>query len=107
MAAELAMLQAELAREITPETHFTGALLRRVRESQGTELSEISNKTKISVTFLQAIEEEEYTLLPALVYTRGFVQELAKLLGLDPTQVARTYVARMRQILTASGRPLG
>lgn len=106
-AAELEMMQAELAREITPETQFTGALLRRVRESQGKELQEISNKTKISVAFLQAIEEEEYTLLPALVYTRGFVQEVAKLLGLDPTQVARTYVARMRQILTASGRPQG
>lgn len=104
-ADELAMLQAELAREITPETQFTGALLRRVRESQGKELQEISNKTKISVTFLQAIEDEEYSLLPALVYTRGFVQEVAKFLGLDPTQVARTYVARMRQILTASGRP--
>jgi len=106
-ADELAMMQAELAREITPETQFTGALLRRVRESQGKELQELSNKTKISIAFLQAIEEEEYTLLPALVYTRGFVQEVAKLLGLDPTQVARTYVARMRQILTASGRPQG
>lgn len=105
MAEELGMMQAELAREITQETQFTGALLRRVRESQGKELSEISNKTKISLTFLQAIEEEEYTLLPALVYTRGFVQEVAKILDLDPTQVARTYVTRMRQILTASGRP--
>lgn len=105
IAAELLMLQAELAREITAETQFTGALLRRVRESQGVELPEISNKTKISVTFLQAIEEEEYTTLPALVYTRGFVQEVAKLLGLNPTQVTRTYIARMRQILGVSGRP--
>lgn len=107
MADELEMMRAELAREITPETQFTGMLLRRVRESQGKELTDLSNRTKISVSFLQAIEEEEYTLLPALVYTRGFVQEVAKLLGLDPTQVARTYVTRMRQILTASGRPNG
>lgn len=105
MAAELAMLQAELAREIDAETQFTGALLRKVRESQGIEIAEIANKTKIASAHLRAIEEEAFGELPALVYTRGFVQEVAKVLRLDPAQVARTYLARMRQALATSGRP--
>ena len=35
--------------------------------------------------------------LPATVYVRGFVTELAKYLRLDPAQVQRTYLRRMRE----------
>ena len=55
-------------------------------------------------THLRAIEQDDFEELPALVYTRGFVQELAKCLRLDPSQVARTYLKRMREALALSGR---
>ncbi len=97
LEAERAMLQKELAREINGETEFTGTLLRKVRESQGVELSEIAKLTKISQTHLQAVEAERFAELPALVYTRGFVQQLAKFLKLDPTQVSKTYLRRLRE----------
>lgn len=97
LAAEQLMLQSELAREIGPDTEFTGALLRKVRESQGIELGEISSRTKISKAHLVALEEETYEHLPAIVYVRGFVTELAKYLRLDPAQVQRTYLRRMRE----------
>jgi flagellar biosynthesis protein FlhG len=97
LAAEQLMLQAELAREIGPDTEFTGALLRKVRESQGIELNEISARTKIAKTHLESIEGEQWGGLPALVYVRGFVTELAKYLRLDPAQVQRTYMRRMRE----------
>src|SRR3954471_975727 len=97
LEAERAMLQKELAREINGETEFTGNLLRKVRESQGIELSEIAKLTKISSTHLQAIEAERFSELPALVYTRGFVQQLAKFLKLDATQVSKTYLRRLRE----------
>jgi flagellar biosynthesis protein FlhG len=97
LAAEQLMLQGELAREIGPDTEFTGPLLRKVRESQGIELTEISSRTKISKQHLAALEEEAYESLPAIVYVRGFVTELAKYLRLDPAQVQRTYLRRMRE----------
>jgi flagellar biosynthesis protein FlhG len=97
LAAEQLMLQGELAREIGPDTEFTGALLRKVRESQGIELNEISSRTKIQRSHLVALEEETYDDLPAIVYVRGFVTELAKYLRLDPAQVQRTYLRRMRE----------
>jgi flagellar biosynthesis protein FlhG len=97
LAAEQLMLQSELAREIGPDTEFTGPLLRKVRESQGIELAEISSRTKISKAHLVALEEETYDSLPAMVYVRGFVTELAKYLRLDPAQVQRTYLRRMRE----------
>jgi flagellar biosynthesis protein FlhG len=96
LAAEQVMLQGELAREIGPETDFTGALLRKVRESQGVELTEISARTKIARAHLLAIEEEAFAQLPAIVYVRGFLLEVAKFLRLDPPQVQKTYLRRMR-----------
>lgn len=87
------------APEITPDSDFTGALLRAVRQSRGIRIEEISQKTKIGSNYLLAIENDDYAALPAAVYVRGFVSELAKLLKLDATQVSRTYVRRYRRYL--------
>jgi flagellar biosynthesis protein FlhG len=103
-AEELLMLQAELAREITSETQFTGGLLRRVRESQGVELTDIAQRTKISVAHLAALETEATQELPAAVYVTGFVQTVAKFLKLDPAQVSKTYMRRLRDGAPASKR---
>jgi flagellar biosynthesis protein FlhG len=104
VVAEQAMLQHELAREIGPETEFSGALLRKVREAYGVEVADISNLTKIGKAHLHAIEDEDFAALPAPVYVRGFVAELAKYLRLDPPQVQRTYLRRMRERLAGRGR---
>lgn len=103
--AEQLLLQSELAREIGPDTDFTGELLRKVRESQGVEITEISARTKIARTHLAAIEEERFADLPAPVYVRGFVSELAKFLRLDTAQVQRTYMRRVNARLPAAGTP--
>lgn len=100
IAAEQKMLQAELAREIGPDTEFTGAMLRKVREAQGVDLGEISDRTKIGRLHLAALEDEAWTQLPAEVYVRGFLAEVAKFLRLDPSQVQRTYLRRMRELAT-------
>jgi flagellar biosynthesis protein FlhG len=105
LAAEQLMLQNELAREIGPDTEFTGDLLRKVRESMGIDVAEISARTKIGRAHLDAIEAEEFASLPAPVYVRGFVSELAKFLRLDPAIVQRTYLRRMREHLAALGKP--
>jgi len=97
LLAERAALRQELSREINAETEFTGRLLTKVREAMGVELTDIARETKISVSHLSAIELESFHELPALVYTRGFVQQLAKFLKLDPTQVTKTYLRRLRE----------
>lgn len=94
--AEQALLREQLTREIHAETEFTGPLLRRVRESQGILLEEIAKTTKISMAHLGAIEEDAFDQLPAEVYTRGFVTQIAQLLRLDATQATRTYIRRLR-----------
>ena len=99
-ADELLQLAHEVSREVHAETEWSGALLRKVREVQNVELVEIAQRTKISSMHLSAIEEERTGDLPALVYVQGFLQEYAKFLKLDPTQVARTYLRRVRERAT-------
>lgn len=85
--------------ELTPETQFSGPLLRKVREARRVSLRDISERTKVGMGYLKAIELEDFGALPALVYTSGFVTEFARFLRLDPVQVSRTYVRRYRQFL--------
>lgn len=82
---------------LTPETEYTGALLKAIREARGIDLRDVAARTKISLPYLRAIEEEDFGVLPAQVYSRGFVTEVAKFFRLDVEQVVRTYLSRMRR----------
>lgn len=79
-------------------------MLRAVRESRGLDLKDVSQTTKIGLPHLRALEDDDFSALPALVYVRGFVAEVAKLLRLDPQQVSRTYVRRYRRYLEERAR---
>jgi flagellar biosynthesis protein FlhG len=81
---------------IDAKAEITGALLKKVRESRGLELNDISQRTKISERYLRALEEEQFTDMPAAVYVRGYVTEYARALRLDPQRIAESYLARYR-----------
>jgi len=91
------------APSITPDTEFSGALLRAVRESQGTSLDQISERTKVGTNYLRCIEEDAFKSLPAAVYVRGFVTEFAKCLRLDPEQVSQSYLRRYKARMEDDG----
>lgn len=73
----------------------TGADLRRVREERGVDLKQIARASKIGVRFLEYIEADRHAELPAVVYLRGFLQEYARAIGLDPQRTAGSYLARV------------
>ncbi len=73
----------------------TGQALRRVREARGLSLRQIAAATKIGVRFLEYIEEERFAFLPPPVYLRGFLQEYARQLGLEPRGLAEAYMRRL------------
>src|SRR5436305_322397 len=60
-----------------------GEELRREREIRGISLKEIADATKISKRFLEAIERNDHKQLPAPAFTRGFVRDYARYLGLN------------------------
>lgn len=69
-----------------------GDNLRRERELRGVTLAEISESTKISKRWLQALEDEQFELLPGGVFNRGFVRAYAHFLGLNEDQSVADYV---------------
>src|SRR4051812_40154755 len=68
-----------------------GEELRREREIRGISLKEISDATKISKRFLDSIERNDHKTLPAPVFTRGFVREYARYLGLNTEEMVNRY----------------
>jgi cytoskeleton protein RodZ len=68
-----------------------GEELRREREIRGISLKEIADATKISKRFLEAIERNDHKTLPAPVFTRGFVREYARYLGLNAEEMVNRY----------------
>jgi flagellar biosynthesis protein FlhG len=73
----------------------TGSALRRFREAKGVSLEEIAHKSKISSRYLRFIEDERFDMLPAPVYLRGFLQEYARAVGLEPRGTAEAYLSRV------------
>src|SRR6476659_1486519 len=68
-----------------------GEELKREREIRGISLKEIADATKISRRFLEAIERNDHRTLPAPVFTRGFVREYARYLGLNIEEMVNRY----------------
>ncbi len=68
-----------------------GEELRREREIRGISLKEIADATKISKRFLEAIERNDHVNLPAPVFTRGFVRENARYVGLNSEEMVNRY----------------
>src|SRR5438128_5522747 len=68
-----------------------GEELRREREIRGISLKEIADATKISKRFLEAIERNDHRTLPAPVFTRGFIREYARYLGLNSDEIVNRY----------------
>ena len=78
--------------EIPPEAEFNGELLRQVRESYGLSLQQVSERTRITRIHLENVEADRYEYLPATVYLRGILVNLARELRLDPARVSKSYL---------------
>lgn len=61
-----------------------GATLREERLKRQLSIEDVALQTRISHRFLRAIEADDYSTLPGLVFARNFVRQYAALLGLDP-----------------------
>jgi helix-turn-helix protein len=68
-----------------------GPALRRAREVRGLSLDEAARDTRLRVDQLDALEREEFGVLPGEVYVRASLRTYASYLGLDPAKVAGAY----------------
>ena len=58
--------------------------LRQARAQKGVSLKEAEQATRINRHYLSALEDENFAVLPALIYQRGIVRSYAAYLDLDP-----------------------
>jgi cytoskeletal protein RodZ len=65
--------------------------LRAIREEKGLSLRDIFEQTRISVAYMDAIEKRHYHLLPEPVYTRTFIKNYARAIGVDSTILLGSY----------------
>ena len=69
-----------------------GENLRRERELRGISLREIADATKISIRFLQALEQDRFDVLPGGLFRRTFVRQYAKHVGLDADRLVAEFL---------------
>ncbi len=60
-----------------------GNSLREARLRRGVEFAQVEQVTKIRVKYLQALEDEQFDVLPSEIYVKGFLRTYAEYLGLD------------------------
>jgi cytoskeletal protein RodZ len=68
-----------------------GERLKRERELREVAPNEIVVATRISLRFLEALENEDWEKLPGGIFNRGFVRAIARYLGLDEENLLAEY----------------
>lgn len=74
-----------------------GEQLRLAREGRGIPLREISDQTRISMHYLEAIETNDYKRLPGGIFNRSFVKAYARYVGYDEKEAVDGYTRYMRE----------
>lgn len=74
-----------------------GSGLKTARESKGLSLKDVNEKTRISVSILDAIENDRFHLLPPGVYTRNFIRTYADFLGVDSQELLDHFTKEREQ----------
>src|SRR3954452_6905655 len=77
----------------SPESGSFGDWLRRQRELREISLRDIAERTKISLRYLEAMEDDRFDLLPAPVFAKGFLREYARYVGLSPDEVVNHWLS--------------
>lgn len=69
--------------------------LARSRKQEGISLEDIADQTKISLRFLQAIENEEFDKLPGGIFSTSYLRQYASAIGYDEAELLAHYNRKM------------
>lgn len=73
------------------ESESLGSFLRAEREKLGITIEQVASATKISVRLLHALEDDQYSDLPAKPFVFGFVTSYSRFIGLNPKEVRNQF----------------
>ncbi len=63
----------------------------RARRARAITLEDVERDTHVSRRYLEALENEDFTIFPAPVYARGFLRTYSRYLGLNPQELIRIF----------------
>ncbi|MBW2669052.1 MAG: helix-turn-helix domain-containing protein [Deltaproteobacteria bacterium] len=90
--------EKQLSDEILSKSSVSGNDLKKLREALGVEIHEIHSLTRISVSVLNAIEENRLESLPPDVYLRNFLKLFAEVLQIDPMKIVDGYFKHISMV---------
>ena len=70
-----------------------GQQLKAAREAKGASESDAGSATRILTKIIIAMEADDFSVMPAPTYAKGFIRLYAKYLGLDPVPLVDEYLA--------------
>jgi curved DNA-binding protein CbpA len=91
-SVELAQTDETFEQEIHRQTEWSGDFLKKVREYKKISIDKLQESTKVNPWYLKALETMDIQNLPASVFVRGYVIQMAKELGLNEKNVADSYM---------------
>ncbi len=68
-----------------------GGTLAKARQEAGLTVSQVSDRTRIRETVIQAIERDDYTLCGGNFYVRGHIRSIARVTGIDSEPLIGEY----------------
>lgn len=68
-----------------------GVLLRKAREEKGWTYQDVEDSIKIRARYLEALEKEQYDILPGKTYTKGFLRTYSKHLEINPDEIINLF----------------
>jgi len=83
-----------------------GNTLREARVRRNLTLQQVEEDTKIRVKYLQAMENEDFDVMPGATYVKGFLRTYSTYLGLDPDIIIDEYRSRAGHA-SAKDEPFG
>ncbi|MGD2030369.1 MAG: helix-turn-helix domain-containing protein [Desulfobacterales bacterium] len=81
-----------LSNEVLSKDLISGDDLKMIRKAAGIELSEMHAVTRISVSVLKSMEENQIESLPPKIYLKNFLRHYAEMLQIDSHKVIDGYL---------------
>ncbi len=91
------LVPPDVAEEFVMDRVLNGQALSSLRDFQHVSLEEISERTKIQLPYLIAIEQEDFAELPAEVYIKGFLKQMAQVLSIPTEKLLSDYLPAYQQ----------
>ena len=76
-------VQDKINKCVAEATTIDGDFMKQLREVQSVSLEELQEKTKVSLQYIIALENNDYRTLPAIVYVKGFLNICLQYLGVQ------------------------